>query len=248
MTTTKKMKQENLCSRKSVSHPPHLFSITSTTKSKDYMCRSSWSSVSHTYRSDWLEVRDRERGSRNGSRCEEESVMLELLGDGREYIQTYFSFLNLFITALADRSWAFGIFNHVFASVFVVIPSCINFWAFFLVWYNVMHCMLQCTFTTKQQGSIPYFFGWDLRLKPSKQESWNPGEMEWMNPVNGCFGFGTGMWWQSSFIKDLRSLPSTYLRRSWRSAARRSLNPSTSSNLEIAAALHFAQTFCLWRV
>jgi hypothetical protein len=81
-----------------------------------------------------------------------------------------------------------------------------------------------------------------------KQESWNPGEMEWINPVNGCFGFGTGMWCQSSFIKDLRSLPSTYLRRSWRSAARRSLNPSTSSNLEIAAALHFAQTFCLWRV
>ncbi len=30
--------------------------------------------------------------------------MLELLGDGREYIQTYFSFLNLFIAALADRS------------------------------------------------------------------------------------------------------------------------------------------------
>jgi hypothetical protein len=82
----------------------------------------------------------------------------------------------------------------------------------------------------------------------SKQESWNPGEMEWINPVNGCFGFGTGMWCQSSFIKDLCSLPSTYLRRSWRSVARRSLNPSTSSNLEIAAALHFAQTFCLWRV
>ncbi len=51
-----------------------------------------------------LEERDRERGSRNGSRCEEESVMLELLGDGWEYIQTYFSFLNLFVAALADRS------------------------------------------------------------------------------------------------------------------------------------------------